>query len=206
MDEEQERFYRENLPPEMFEAWKHLQQNKFRMLMFPEYTLGDVLEVTGLTKATLLNWLNRNLIMLSTEHNPGYGRRRLYTALDILSISVAQKLSTLGLPLAMLRHLSELIKERSIQIIMAGGGQKGLFIILQPDGEGWRAFYDYGDEDHRIVDHEGDIAEISVLLMVDKLIERVLKELAEMKGRFFVAGTADDMRKAADKLEQKEKE
>ncbi len=203
MDKDQEELYRKNLPPELFEVWKYFQENRRRMLDYPEYSMGDVLEVTGLTKAQLLNWLSRNLVVLSTEHNPGHGRRRLYTGRDVLMICVAQKLSEIGLPIILVQNLSKSVAQRAEQLTTASGGLRGYTIVLYPVEDKWEcvAGYDSGPQKLDV----SNVGEILVVLQIDQLIDRVFSELAEMKGRYFASGTADELRNAADEIEKKEK-
>lgn len=74
-----------------------LQQQKF--------TQGDVLAVTRLRKPLLQTWINRNVIALGRQ-NPGSGRRRLYSALDIVKLALMRRIADLGLDLAVGRDLA----------------------------------------------------------------------------------------------------
>ena len=209
MDKDQEKFYRENLSPEMFEAWKHLMEHKRRMLFRPDYTLGDVLEVTGLTKAQLLNWLHRDLVKLSTTQNPGHGKRRLYTGLDIIMICAAQKLSSIGLPIKLVQSFSKHIGERAELMVSGNGGLRGYYLIFHPKEDGWRCDGAYGSGEGLNLSDVGKVffaGEIFIVFQVDELIHRVLQELSEIKGLHFASGTAKDLRKAADEIREGEKE
>lgn len=75
-----------------------LQQQKF--------TQGDVLAITRLRKDLLQTWINRNVIALG-EQNPGSGRRRLYSAIDIVKLALMRRIADLGLDLAIGRDLAQ---------------------------------------------------------------------------------------------------
>jgi DNA-binding transcriptional MerR regulator len=70
-----------------------------------KFTQGDVLAVTRLRKPLLQTWINRNVIALGRQ-NPGSGRRRLYSALDIVKLALMRRIADLGLDLAIGRDLA----------------------------------------------------------------------------------------------------
>jgi hypothetical protein len=74
-------------------------------LQVQKFTQGDVLAVTRLRKDLLQTWINRNVIALG-EQNPGSGRRRLYSALDIVKLALMRRIADLGLDLAIGRELA----------------------------------------------------------------------------------------------------
>lgn len=71
-----------------------------------KFTQGDVLAVTQLRKELLQTWINRNVIELG-EQNPGSGRRRLYSAIDIVKLALMRRIADLGLDLAIGRELAQ---------------------------------------------------------------------------------------------------
>ena len=71
-----------------------------------KFTQGDVLAVTRLRKELLQTWINRNVIELG-EQNPGSGRRRLYSAIDIVKLALMRRIADLGLDLAIGRELAQ---------------------------------------------------------------------------------------------------
>jgi len=59
------------------------------------FTQGDVLAVTRLRKDVLQTWMNRGVIALG-DQNPGTGRRRLYSPLDIVKLAIRNSRLTLS--------------------------------------------------------------------------------------------------------------
>lgn len=86
-----------------------LQQQKF--------TQGDVLAVTRLRKELLQTWINRNVIELG-EQNPGSGKRRLYSAIDIVKLALMRRIADLGLDLAIGRELAH----EAERLLLSGRG------------------------------------------------------------------------------------
>jgi len=69
------------------------------------YTQADVLAVTRLRKELLQTWINRRVIALA-EQNPGSGKRRLYSAIDVVKLGLMRRVADLGLDLAIARDLA----------------------------------------------------------------------------------------------------
>jgi len=63
----------------------------------PEFTQADVIRITRVSAKTLQNWTdpNREILRLS-QGIVGKGRRRLYSALDIMAVTMIAHLSALG--------------------------------------------------------------------------------------------------------------
>jgi len=70
------------------------------------FTQGDVLEITRLKKELLQTWMNRGVVALG-EQNPGSGRRRLYSALDIVKLGLLRRIADLGMELGIGRDFAE---------------------------------------------------------------------------------------------------
>jgi len=75
-------------------------------LITPRYTQPVVLAVTGLKPAQLQTWVNREVVQLF-EQNPGSGRRRLYSALDIIKLAIMRRLANLQIDLSVSRTIIE---------------------------------------------------------------------------------------------------
>lgn len=69
------------------------------LLMAQQFTSADVLAVTGLSSGQLKGILDRNQITLSANHNPGTGRRRMFTGQDLIALSATHAASRIGFPL-----------------------------------------------------------------------------------------------------------
>lgn len=61
-----------------------------------QFTQPDVVELTGITPATLQNWVNRGVIRLA-ESNPGRQAKRTYCVSDVLRIAFYVSMGKLGL-------------------------------------------------------------------------------------------------------------
>ena len=69
------------------------------LLMAQQFTSADVLAVTGLSSGQLKGILDRNQITLSANHNPGTGKRRMFTGQDLIALSATHAASRIGFPL-----------------------------------------------------------------------------------------------------------
>lgn len=69
------------------------------LLNAQQFTAADVLSVSGLSAGQLKGMLDRNQINLSANHNPGTGRRRMFTGKDILALTVVHAVGKIGFPL-----------------------------------------------------------------------------------------------------------
>jgi hypothetical protein len=69
------------------------------------YTQADVLAVTRLRKELLQTWINRHVIELA-EQNPGSGKRRFYSAIDVVKLGLMRRVADLGLDLSIARDLA----------------------------------------------------------------------------------------------------
>src|SRR5262245_35231283 len=95
----------------------------------PRYTQPEVLLVTRLKPAVLQTWINRGAIALA-EQNPGTGRRRLYSRLDVVKLAIMRRLADLQIALAVSKEIAE---------VTANDLERGnaidwdLHIFLRPD-------------------------------------------------------------------------
>lgn len=64
----------------------------------PEFTQADVIRITGVSAKTLQNWTDpgRGILRLS-QGDVGKGRRRLYSPLDMMAVSLIAHLGALGI-------------------------------------------------------------------------------------------------------------
>lgn len=74
-------------------------------LQTPQFTQPEVLKVTRLKPAVLQTWVNRNAIELA-EQNPGTGRRRLYSALDVVKLALMRRVADLQMDLSVAREIA----------------------------------------------------------------------------------------------------
>lgn len=83
------------------------------------YTQGDVLAITRLRKDLLQTWINRKVVALGEQH-PGSGRRRLYSAIDIVKLALMRRIADFGLNLSIGRDLASeaerlLLSDRGVE-------------------------------------------------------------------------------------------
>ncbi|TIR54876.1 MAG: hypothetical protein E5X28_09240, partial [Mesorhizobium sp.] len=72
----------------------------------PKFTQPDVLKLTRVKPTALQNWTNRKAIELAVQ-NPGYGKPRLYTALDVVKIAIMRRLADLRVDLSVAKEIAE---------------------------------------------------------------------------------------------------
>lgn len=143
----------------------------------PQFTRDDVLRVTGLTSAQLKNTLDRDLVTLSSQHNPGTGRRRLFTGGDILKLTAAHTMSGIGFPMKWFYLVADDIYRRATRrrIETELGAQEiaGYGFLTYPMSNGdWAriALYDgMAEPDNLPVAYQ--------VVEVDRLIDRVMAKL-----------------------------
>ncbi len=75
-------------------------------LQSPRFAQPDVLRVTGLRAPVLQTWVNRGHIRLS-EQNPGTGRRRLYSPIDVVKLAIMRRLYDFGIDITYSQELAE---------------------------------------------------------------------------------------------------
>ncbi|TGU89719.1 hypothetical protein EN794_043840 [Mesorhizobium sp. M00.F.Ca.ET.151.01.1.1] len=75
-------------------------------LTAPEFTQPDVLKVTRVKPPVLQTWINRKAIELAVQ-NPGTGKSRLYSGIDILKIGIMRRLSDLRVDLSVSKQIAE---------------------------------------------------------------------------------------------------
>ena len=90
-----------------------------RDLTEQKYTQGDVLAITRLRKDVLQTWINRKVVALGEQH-PGSGRRRLYSAIDIVKLALMRRIADFGIDLSIGRDLASeaerlLLSDRGVE-------------------------------------------------------------------------------------------
>ncbi len=83
------------------------------ILFAPQFSRDDVLAVTGITSGVLKGILDRKQVTLQGDHNPGTGRRRMYTGGDILKIATADAGNAIGFPLRFAYLLADSVFRRA---------------------------------------------------------------------------------------------
>jgi len=83
------------------------------ILYAPQFSRDDVLKVCDTTSGTLKGILDRKQVTLRSEHNPGTGRRRMFTGSDILKINTAIIASGIGFPLRWVYILADQVERRA---------------------------------------------------------------------------------------------
>jgi hypothetical protein len=107
-----------------------------------QFTAADALAVSGLSSGQLKGILDRNQISLSLNHNPGTGRRRMFTGQDILALSVVQVAGRVGFPLRWGNVLAQQIIAEAGRMHLATSNRVasrhiGIACYPAADGEDW---------------------------------------------------------------------
>lgn len=76
----------------------------------PRFTQTEALAVSGLTAPTLQTWVNREHVTLS-DQNPGRGRRRVYSPLDVVKLAIMRRLFDFGVDITYIKELAEDVAE-----------------------------------------------------------------------------------------------
>lgn len=82
----------------------------FDALKIPRYTPVETLNVTRLKPETLQTWVNREVVKLA-EQNPGRGKRRMYSAIDIVKLAIMRRCDDLKLALSTAVDIAEGVEE-----------------------------------------------------------------------------------------------
>lgn len=112
------------------------------LLTSQQFTAADVLSVSGLTSGQLKGILDRNQITLSQNHNPGTGRRRMFTGQDIIALSAVRVTGLIGFPLRWGNVLARFVTGHAIlmhhaQVFSAPPPELMLAFYPSADGEDW---------------------------------------------------------------------
>lgn len=105
-------------------------------LTTPRFAQSEVLQVTGLAPGLLQGWVNRGHVALS-QQNPGTGRSRLYSPLDVVKLAIIARLSRFAIPIT---YSNELAKYVVNQLEEKGGVTWELYSALggELDKSVWR--------------------------------------------------------------------
>lgn len=97
----------------------------------PRYTGPEVLKVTLLKPETLQTWVNRKVVTLA-EQNPGRGKRRLYSASDVVKLAIMRRCDDLKIALSTSTDLAE-----SVEKLLADGQtiDWDFYVFLRPRSE-----------------------------------------------------------------------
>ncbi len=74
-------------------------------MLIPRYTQPEILQVTKLKPDVLQTWINRNVLELA-DQNPGSGRRRLYSRIDVVKLALMRRVADLRIELTVARELA----------------------------------------------------------------------------------------------------
>ncbi|MFY7761010.1 hypothetical protein [Aquidulcibacter sp.] len=105
----------------------------------PQFTLADVSLVTRATPKAIEHFINpaRDLVRLRGSHvNPGSGKRRLFTGVQVVMIKAAFVVSSLGFPQRWSPTLTQLIERRTDLMSMMNAETEEQVLITYPAEEG----------------------------------------------------------------------
>jgi DNA-binding transcriptional MerR regulator len=105
-------------------------------LQTPAYSQADVLEVTRLKPEVLQTWVNRRALDLATQ-NPGYGRRRLYSKLDVVKLAIMRRMADMKIALSMAREVADGAAE---ELLSRGEMDWNFYLTFRPDNATQKPF------------------------------------------------------------------
>lgn len=152
--------------------WRKLREAT-DILDEPQFTRHDVLQVTRLSEPQLKNTLDRDLVRLRSDHNPGSGRRRMFTGGDILKIVVAHTMSAIGFPMKWSYLVADDIETRASSRLIGLATEKNYGFITYPMSNGdWARIPIHAD---LLEPPESPVA--YQVVEVDRLIDQVIAKL-----------------------------
>lgn len=83
------------------------------ILHVAQFSRDDVMAVCEISSGVLKGILDRKQVQLQSDHNPGSGRRRMFTGGDILKINSAVVSSSIGFPLRWAHILADRVMTRA---------------------------------------------------------------------------------------------
>lgn len=160
-------------PAELDEAWAAMHEAS-AILDEEQFSRRDVLELTGLSDAQLKNTLDRNLVSLANRHNPGTGRRRMFTGGDVLKLAAAHTMNAIGFPLRWSHILADMVERRAVNRLIGASTATEFAIITYPNaaGDDW-CFLAVSSE----MAEQPPLPLAFQLLAVDTLIDQTLAKL-----------------------------
>lgn len=155
------------------EDWYENMSISTDILTAAQFTRQDVLQLSGLSDAQLKNTLDRELVRLHSDHNPGTGRRRMFTGGDILKIIVAHRMSAIGFPMKWGHLVADDIERRAISRLI------GLDIYVE---YGFLTYPMSNGDWARVPFHDGmtekpNLPSAYQVVEVDRLIDEVMAKL-----------------------------
>jgi hypothetical protein len=149
-----------------------------RVLDMLQFTKSDVIGVTGVANHQLHNWVSRGWITLSGEQNPGKGKRRLYTGIDAISLSLGLQLQPFGMMQVATRlSRGHQMSDRASSMLLDRSFKWGRAIAIIPSSEkrAWH-YVPFGPGTTRTA-HDFRAA---IILDVDRVILETLERLTSL--------------------------
>jgi hypothetical protein len=140
----------------------------------PQFSRTDVLDITGLSDGQLKGILDRQQVVLRAEHNPGTGRRRMFTGSDIIKIAVANGMSGIGFPMRWAYLVADDVARRASFRMEGVDFTPGLSIATYPNatGDDWVRVPIYTN-----MPEQPKLPAFVQLLKVDQLIDEIVAKL-----------------------------
>lgn len=101
---------------------------RMKDLLTSYYTTPDVLKITGLKAETLQTWMNRRVIKLATQ-NPGRGKPRLYSSIDVMKLAILRRTDDLDIALTV---ALEVVEGAANMLLEEGAIDWNLYISHSP--------------------------------------------------------------------------
>ncbi len=100
-----------------------------------QFTQADVFATTGISWGKLKGILDRKQVILATDHNPGSGRRRMFTGWDVIKIATIHAVSNIGFPLNLAKGIIDEIGIRTRYLMQHDNNASSLRLAFHADDD-----------------------------------------------------------------------
>ena len=152
-------------------------QMREQLLHQSHFTRQHVIDVTGVARHQLHNWVSRKWLTLTGEQNPGKGRRRLYAGSDVINVAFGLELQPFGMmQVADLLARTQQVTKRAYRMLLDPSFESGRAYAVVPSGEGdWRCV-SFGPGTAR----SGHDFAAAVIVDLDRIILETLEGLVSL--------------------------
>ena len=156
-----------------------------------QFYQADILRVVpGLDVPKFQAWLTRGHLKLA-DHSPGSGRRRLWSALEVIQIAALWEMTRMMVPVSFAADIAPRFSERAEQLVRDRDeakalGEHVLYIYYKEDADSPELFV--GSTTERALHHVGRdkifgrhsvVTEIRLDVLIDQVLTRLAQRLTE---------------------------
>jgi DNA-binding transcriptional MerR regulator len=106
-------------------------------LTHPIFSHAEALVIAGITAEGLLTWHRRGVAPETPNREPGRGRRRLYSTLDVVSLALIKRFADARYPLDIARDLAQRVLRNVALLVMArtATNHPARYLAITPDAK-----------------------------------------------------------------------